>query len=91
MLALARVTSAQMLWDDEVDAEERPGRDGYAGQIDDAIQNMGWTTRRTEDPPTCATCCHFRPTLRRCALRDFDVAPSLPGCDFYDVVLSQPS
>jgi phage terminase large subunit len=90
MLALARVTSAQMLWDHEVDAEGLvPERDGYAAQIGEAIQNMGWSTPRTEDSPTCATCCHFRAKLRRCALRDFDVAPSLPGCDFYDVVLSQ--
>jgi phage terminase large subunit len=92
MLALARVTSAQMLWDHEGDAAELvPARDGYAAQIDEAIQNMGWGTRRTEDSPTCATCCHFRAHLRRCVLRDFDVAPSLPGCDFYDVVLSQPT
>jgi phage terminase large subunit len=92
MLALARVTSAQMLWDQEADAGGLvPARDGYAAQIDEAIQNMGWSTRRTEDSPTCATCCHFRPDLRRCALRDFDVAPSLPGCDFWDVVLSQPT
>jgi hypothetical protein len=92
MLALARVTSTQMLWDHELDAEGLvPGRDGYAAQIDEAIQNMGWSTRRTEDSPTCATCCHFQPNLRRCALRDFDVAPSLPGCDFWDVVLSQPT
>jgi superfamily II DNA or RNA helicase len=92
MLALARVTSTQMLWDHEVDAEGLvPGRDGYASQIDEAIQDMGWSTRRTEDSPTCATCCHFQAHLRRCVLRDFDVAPSLPGCDFYDVVLSQPT
>jgi len=92
MLALARVTSAQMLWDHEVDAEGLvPARDGYAAQIDEAIQNMGWSTRRTEDSPTCATCCHFRANSRRCVLRDFDVAPSLPGCEFYDVVLSQPT
>jgi phage terminase large subunit len=92
MLALARVTSTQMLWDHEVDADGLvPARDGYAAQIDEAIQNMGWSTRRTEDSPTCATCCHFQQSLRRCVLRDFDVAPSLPGCDFYDVVLSQPT
>jgi hypothetical protein len=89
-LAFARVTSTQLLWGQEVDHGQRPlGRDGYAAQIADSIEDMGWGTRWAEDQPTCASCCHFQASRGRCALRDFDVAPSLPGCDFYDVVLSQ--
>ena len=50
-------------------------------QLEDA---MPWLFDRPDPSLNCGNCTQFDPARNRCILRNFDVKPETPPCDFYD-------